>query len=241
MTTTAADAALVLPDAAQLRAARFRRRAGVLSLAGAGLVTLSGFLVEPWADSAGDRAEYQAFVDSPTRAVVAAVLLHFGYLLFVPAAFALLPVLARRGRRLGHIGICFAVLGAGESGILVIDFYDLAIARSIGAQQAVALGAQQDDVLSGIALIALPSTAGLALGAILLALAQWRARGVRVWVPVAVAVGMVGVVVLGTTFLPAVGSAAVLAVGLLAQADGLRRCPDAVYATGGPREDAAVR
>ena len=205
----------------------------MLSLVGAGLLTLAGFLVEPWAVKAGDVAEYQAFVDQPTRAMLAAVLLHFGYLLFVPAAFALLPIAVHRGRRLAHIGIVFAVLGAGESGILVIDFYDLAISRSIGAQQAVAMGAQQDDVLSAIALIALPSTIGLTLGAILMAFAQWRGRLVRLWVPIVTTVGMLGVTFLGTTFLPAVVGCAVLAVGLLAQADGLRRCPDAVYATGG--------
>ncbi len=236
MTTSAAAAApaTLSVDRERLRAARWRRRAGVLSLAGAGLVTLAGFLVEPWGSAPGDLAEYQAFLAQPSRAMLAAVLLHFGYLLFVPAAFALLPIAARRGRRLAHVGIVFAVLGAGESGILVIDFYNLAISRSIGAQRAVELGTQQQDVLSAIALIALPSMIGLALGAILMAFAQWRARLIPVWVPVLTGVGMVGVSFLGTTLVPAVVSCAVLAAGLLGQAVGLGRCPDAVYAAGGP-------
>ena len=235
MTTSAATAATesLSLDTARLKAARWRRRAGMLSLAGAGVITLAGFLVEPWAATAGDAAEYQAFVDQPTRAMLAAVLLHFGYLLFVPAAFALLPIAVHRGRRLAHVGIVFAVLGAGESGILVIDFYNLAISRSIGAQQAVALGTQQDQVMSGIALIALPSMIGLLLGAVLMAFAQWRGRLVRLWVPIVTTAGMLGITFLGTTFLPAVIACAVLTVGLLAQADGLRRCPDSVYATGG--------
>jgi hypothetical protein len=239
MTASPASTALpptAEPDVARLATARWRRRAGVLSLAGAGVVTLAGFLVEPWGGRPGDLAEYQAFLAAPTRAMVAAVLLHVGYLLFVPAAFALLPLAVRRGRRLAHLGIVCAVLGAGESGILVIDFYNLAISRAIGAAQAVALGTHQQDVLSGIALIAAPSTFGLALGAILLAFAIWRARVVALWIPVVTTAGMVGLTLLGSTFVPAVASCVLLAVGLLAQAWALARTPDVVYASGGPRE-----
>lgn len=238
MTTSAVPAvpAVAVPDPDQLAAARWRRRAGVLGLAGAGLITLAGFLVEPWGARPGDLAEYQAFLAHPARAEVAAVLLHFGYLLFVPAAFALLPLAVRRGRRLAHFGIVFAVLGAGESGILVIDFYNLAISRAIGAQQAVALATHQDGVLSGIALIALPSTIGMALGAILLSFAIWRARVVALWVPVVTTLGMLGLAVLATTFVPAVVSCVLVAAGMLAQAWALARTPDVVYASGGPRE-----
>ena len=239
MTTSAAVPAVpsvAVPDPDQLAAARWRRLAGVVSLGGAGLVTLAGFLVEPWGSRPGDLAEYQAFLAHPTRAVVAAVLLHLGYLLFVPAAFALLPLAVRRGRRLAHVGIVFAVVGAGESGILVIDFYNLAISRAIGAHQAVALGAQQQDVLSGVALIALPSTVGMALGAILLAFALRRARVVALWVPLVLTLGMLGLVVLATTLVPAVVACALVAVGMLAQARALARTPDVVYASGGPRE-----
>ena len=82
-------------------------------------------------------------------------------------------------------------------------------------------------VMSGIALIA------LLLGAVLMAFAQWLGRLVRLWVPIVSTVGMLGITFLGTTFVPAVAACAVLTIGLLAQADGLRRCPDAVYATGG--------
>ena len=231
----AAPSAVAVPDPDQL-AARWRRRAGVLSLAGAGLLTLTGFLVEPWGARAGDLAEYQAFLAHPTRAGVAAVLLHLGYLLFVPAAFALLPLAVRRGRRLAHIGIVFAVLGAGESGILVIDFYNLAISRAIGAQQAVALGTHQQGVLSGVAFIALPSTIGMTLGAILLAFAVWRARVVALWVPVVTALGMLGLNLLATTLVPAVATCTLVAVGMLAQAWALARTPDVVYASGGPRD-----
>jgi hypothetical protein len=238
MTTSAVPAvpSVVVPDPDQLSAARWRRRAGVVSLAGAALFTLAGFLVEPWGSRPGDLAEYQAFLVHPTRAVVAAVLLHLGYLLFAPAAFALLPLVVRRGRRPGHIGIVFAVLGAGESGILVIDFYNLAISRAIGADHAVALASHQQDVLSGVAFLALPSTVGMALGAILLAFAIWRARVVALWVPVVTTLGMLGLVLLATTFVPAVAACALVAVGLLAQAWALARTPDVVYASGGPRD-----
>jgi hypothetical protein len=242
MTASAATPAVpsappvAVPDAGQLTAAHWRRRAGVVSLAGAGLITLLGFLVEPWGARPGDLAEYQAFLAHPGRAEVAAVLLHFGYLLFVPAAFALLPLTARRGRRLGHVGIVFAILGAGESGILVIDFYDLAISRAIGAHQAVALGTHQQGALSGIAAIALPSTVGMTLGAILLAFAVWRARVVALWVPVVTTLGLLGLALLATTFLPAVAACAMVTVGLVAQAWALARTPDVVYASGGPRD-----
>ena len=168
--------------------------------------------------------------------MVAAVLLHVGYLLLRPCRVRAAPPGRPPGCRLAHIGIVFAVLGAGESGILVIDFYNLAISRAIGAPQAVALGTHQQDVLSGIAVIALPSTVGMALGAILLAFAIWRARVVALWVPLLTTAGMLGLTLLAATFVPAVVACLLVTAGLLAQAWALARTPDAVYATVAPAD-----
>ena len=76
----------------------------------------------------------------------------------------------------------------------------------------------------------------MALGAVLIAFGVWRARVVALWVPVVTCVGMLGLVLLATTFLPAVVACTLAAAGLLAQAWALARTPDVVYASGGPRD-----
>ena len=51
--------------------------------------------------------------------LLAAVVLHFGYLLLIPAAFALVHLARCGARRLTYTGLVLSVLGAGLSGLLV--------------------------------------------------------------------------------------------------------------------------
>src|SRR3712207_8445374 len=94
MTTTTKPATTTA--AAELKPqTRFRRVGGALSLLGAGTLTCVSLLMIPYQNET--HAEYlQTGVDHQTNILWAAVVLHFGYLLLVPAAFTLVR-LARRG------------------------------------------------------------------------------------------------------------------------------------------------
>jgi hypothetical protein len=63
------------------RGTAFRRRATGLAFIGAAAVTLAGILTTPFEGKAGEAVYLQTLAAHPRQAVVAATLLHFGYLL----------------------------------------------------------------------------------------------------------------------------------------------------------------
>jgi hypothetical protein len=83
-------------------------------------------------------AEYlQTGVDHKEQILWAAVVLHYGYLLLLPAALTLVHLARRRARRTAIAAMLLAGLGAGLSGIVVVDFYDVALANTLPADHAV--------------------------------------------------------------------------------------------------------
>ena len=64
-------------------------------------------------------------------AMLSMVLLHYGYLLFVPTVFVLARLARRRSPKLAAAGLVLGVLGSGLSGLLVTDAYDLSIAQHL--------------------------------------------------------------------------------------------------------------
>ena len=69
-------------------------------------------------------------------AMLSMVLLHYGYLLFVPTVFVLARLARRRSPKLAAAAVVLGVLGSGLSGLLVTDAYDLSIAQHLPLAQA---------------------------------------------------------------------------------------------------------
>jgi hypothetical protein len=164
-------------------------------------------------------------------AMISMVLLHYEYLLFVPVAFVLGRLARRRAPRLAAVGTVFAVLGAGLSGLLVTDAYDLAIAQHV--PMATALEVEGAISPRGMLAIALPSAFGTILGLVILSAAMWRARWVS-WLPFAAM--LVGwVVSFGAHDLVRAGSgAALVAIALVVLGVRILRASDAEFAAGEP-------
>ena len=168
-----------------------RRRAAGLSLIGAGALTVAGILATPWENGSGTPAYLKSLVGHPKQAVVAAVILHFGYLLFVPAAFAMARLARRGARKLSAVGISLAVLGSGLSGLLVTDMYDLSIARHVGTTAGAPISDMKDVPFAplGFVTIGMMTSLGMILGLVLLAVAMRRARLAPIWPAVAIFAG----------------------------------------------------
>ena len=168
-----------------------RRRAAALSFFGAASLSLAGILATPWEGGSGTPTYLKSLVNHPRQAIVAAVLLHFGYLLFVPAAFVMARLARRGARKLSSVGISLAVLGSGLSGLLVTDMYDLSIARHVGTTA----GAPISDMSGmpfaplGFVSIGMLTSFGMILGLVLLAVAMRRARLAPLWPAIAILVG----------------------------------------------------
>ena len=168
-----------------------RRRVTGAAFVGAGVITMSGIVATPFEKSSRTADYLTSLVDHPRQAIVAAVLLHFGYLLFVPASYAMAR-LARRGAPvLSAIGAVLATLGVGLSGLLVTDLYDLSIGLHSGTAGGVPTSEMQGVPFAplGFVTIGLLTAVGSMIGLAVLAIGLRRARLAPLWPALAIIVG----------------------------------------------------
>ena len=179
-----------IPQPVEVGTTLRRRTTGAAFLGAAG-ITMAGILATPFENSSSESDYLKSLVDHPKQAMIAAVLLHFGYLLFVPAAFALARLARRGARKLTAVGITLAVLGSGLSGLLVTDMYDLSIGRHAGTVGGVPISNMEHVPLAplGFITMAMLTSLGMMVGLVLLAVATWRARLAPVWPAIAIFAG----------------------------------------------------
>jgi hypothetical protein len=155
---------------------RFRRIGGGLSLLASGTLVCVSLAMIPYENST--EAEYlQTGVDHKGAILWAAVVLHYGYLLLLPAALTLVHLARRRARKTAIAAMLLAGLGAGLSGIVAVDFYDVALANALPADQALSVY----DIAAGYpqgVLFNLPAIFGLLIGTNLAVFAAWRAKAI---------------------------------------------------------------
>jgi hypothetical protein len=179
-TTTTTSGPVVAPDGEVERGTRLRRRAAGLAMIAAGVVSVAGIVTCPWENSPAEGAYLQSLLSNPPMAMLSMVLLHYGYLLFVPTVFVLARLARRRSPKLAATGLVLGVLGSGLSGLLVTDAYDLTIAQHLPLAQALAV--EDGMPLGGMLAIALPTAFGTIFGLVLVLVAMWRARWMS-WAP----------------------------------------------------------
>src|SRR3954453_7641772 len=196
MTATIDTTSTAVPTTAPITApaepgTTLRRRAAGLTFLGAGVLSMAGFLATPWEGKSGEETYLNALTAHPRQAIVAACLLHFGYLLFVPAAFTMARLARRGAAKLSAFGISLAVLGSGLSGLLVTDMYDLSIARHVGAKAGTPISDMSGVPFAGLGFVSMALTVsmGLILGLVLLAGAMRRARLAPLWPAIAIFAG----------------------------------------------------
>ncbi|MET0865562.1 MAG: hypothetical protein ABWZ98_14620 [Nakamurella sp.] len=179
----AAPAATVVKTKQPAGPARgFRQRAIGVSVIAGGFLTLAGFLATNWEGSdAGTLGYLDSLTENPTQSLLAATLLHFGYMGFLPMFLAFAVMTRARWKVVGTIGVIAGFFAAtGLPGALLSDFYDLAIRQTLGAEQAVATSeAAQASPLA--MLLMTPSFYGLIVGVVLAGFAAWRARFMPWW------------------------------------------------------------
>jgi hypothetical protein len=219
-------------DIAQRGSARLPRIAAGLSLAGAGVLIFAGFLMTPPEASSATTAGLRTLAAHPAQAQIAAVVLHFGYLLLIPAAFALVHLARRRARRLSYTGLVLSVLGAGLSGLVVSDFFELSLAQHLALTTAARVDDAGKQYALG-ALIAKPTALAAVLGLVLLAVAVWRAGWVSWWPAAVMLVGWVVAFSSNTLLRGGVGSGLVL-VGLATLGARVLRASDGEWEDGQP-------
>jgi hypothetical protein len=189
--SSTSTASPVQPVTAAEPGTRLRRRAAAFSFFGAAGISLAGFLATPWEGKSGEDVYLKTLAAHPKQAIVAACLLHFGYLLFVPVAFVMARLARRGARKLSAAGISLAVLGSGLSGLLVTDMYDLSISRHVGAAAGSPIANLDGVPFGGLGIASMGITVafGMILGLVVLGIAMRRARLAPLWPALSVFAG----------------------------------------------------
>ncbi|HET6257494.1 hypothetical protein [Pseudonocardia sp.] len=213
-------------------ATRFRRRAMGLAAVAGGALTAAGFATTVW-EVGPEKLDYlDSLVVDPFRSQIAALLLHYGYLGIVPALLALGIMTRRRWTVSGNIGLALSLVGAlALPGLLVTDFYDIAIRQSLPPEDAVRVSdAAQALPLSF--LIGGPFILAMFVGMLVAAISAWRA-GFFHWlgaVPLVVGTVLPMVVPFGT--LPNIISGAGLGLFLILVGVAALRMTDEEWVSG---------
>ena len=157
---------------------RFRRVGGALSLIVSGVLVCASLAMIPF-ESSTDETYLQTAVDHSGNVLWAAVVLHYGYLLLLPAALTLVRLGRRRMPRTATTAMVLAGLGAGLSGVVAVDSYAVAIAAELPTEDALRLYEAAESYVQS-SLITLPAVLGLVLGTCLALFAAWRAKAIPV-------------------------------------------------------------
>jgi hypothetical protein len=211
---------------------RFSRIVAAVALILAPIITLAGMLATPWEDEATTASYHDALAAHPGQAGVAALLLHFGYLLLLPAALGIMHLTRRSTPKVAHIGGVLAVIGlATLPGLLVTDYYDLALAQNLPRAESVKIA---DDAASHwtAAVLLATTIAPMFFGLVTLLVAAVRAGVAKWWAPVAVAVGWILPFASGTGLIPAAAGAVLIGVALLPIGVKVARMSDQAWAEG---------
>jgi hypothetical protein len=192
---------------------RFSRTIAAIALIAGPLVVLAGMIATPWEADPTTASYHDALAANPGQAEIAATLLHFGYVLLLPAALGIMHLTRRASPKLAHIGGLLAVLGlATLPGLLVTDFYDLALAQHLPREQSVLISDATQEGWAG-AVMGLSAIAPMFFGLIILMVAASRAGIAPGFAPIAIAIAWLLPFVSGTGLVPAVAGATIM-VGL---------------------------
>jgi Cu/Ag efflux pump CusA len=137
----------------------------------------------PWEEEGTTASYLEAIGSAPTQGQIAALLLHFGYLLLVPALFGLFALTRAHGGKLRAIGGFLAVLGLVTlPGLLVVDFYAIALYDQLPLDQAVEIEEAAAETF-GAAIMTLTGALPGLIGFTLVLVAAWRAGALPVAAP----------------------------------------------------------
>jgi hypothetical protein len=205
MTVSTEPAAVAPVQADPAPFSRFRRIGGGLSLVASGALICASLVMIPYENNSP--AEYlQTGVDHRSNILWAAVVLHVGYLLLVPAAFTLVRLARRRNPKTSLVAMLLAGLGMGLSGLICVDFYDVALANALPADQALKIFELAGSYGQG-GIIVMTTVIPMAVGINLALYAAWRAGAVPIY---AFVLSLVGWVVFtffsGDAWLPSIGT-----------------------------------
>jgi hypothetical protein len=203
----------------------FRRWAVIFAAGLSGVIVLISMLFDPAPDAAG-RELIQAYAANDRAQGLHSNLIHYGFALFAPVAYAMVGLVRRRGAWIANLAGVLAVLGLSTlPGLVLVDYFSVAVEHVAGLEAAVnAEGAVEK--LPGFAAVTAPAFISAILAVPVATLALWRARLVTWWIPLVAAAAFLGPNLLPG---PAIVAFSVMAAGMLIVGWALWRIPAAAW------------
>jgi hypothetical protein len=202
----------------------FRRWAVILAAALSGVLVLISMFADP-VPGADGRELIQGYAANEGRQGLHTNLIHYGFALFAPVAYAMVGLVRRRGGWIANVAGLFAVLGLSTlPGLVLIDYMLVGVEHVAGLDAAFDAGAATEN-LPGFTALAVPAVVASLLAVPVATLALWRAGLVRWWLPiVAVATFLVPHLLPGWLI-----GFSVMAAGMLTVAWALSRIPESLW------------
>ena len=212
----------------------FRRWAVIAAAALSGVLVLISMFVDP-APNADGRELIRAYAENETAQGIHTNLIHYGFALFAPVAFALVGLVRGRGAWLANVAGILAVVGLTTlPGLVLLDYANVGAAHVTDVETAFAVQ-EETEKLPGFLVLLVPAFLSSMVALPLAALAAWRAGLVPWWTPIAAA----GAFLLPNVVPEALVGFALMALGMLLVAWALARIPPPVWHGVAPVEPAA--
>jgi hypothetical protein len=168
-----------------MSAAAFRAHAAIWAPVASAVLLVVGFFADP--DIAAEGRELaREYAENPGWIQVSANALRLAFALLIVPTFVLVALVRRRGAWIANAAAALAVIGLTTlPGLLVVDFYDLAIYDQVGGDAWQRVSDRLEE-LPGMIVLALSAFVGAILALPVALAAAWRAR-LLPWWPAAVA------------------------------------------------------
>ncbi len=173
-----------------MSAVAFRQSAAAWSLVISGVLIAVAFFADPDIGAEGE-ALARSYAENPERIQVSAHSLRLAFALLIVPVFVLVSLIRGRGAWLANAAGLLGVLGmATMPGLLIVDFYDLAIYGELGVDAWQAVNDRLAE-LPGMLLMFLTAFLPFVLALPLVLAAAWRAGLVPWWPALLALVGWI--------------------------------------------------
>jgi hypothetical protein len=161
----------------------FRRWAVILAAALSGIVVLVSMFVDP-VPSADGRELIQGYAANKGRQGLHTNLIHYGFALFAPVAYAMVGLVRGRGAWIANVAGVLAVLGLSTlPGLVLLDYFSVGVEDVAGVEVAFS-GQTAAEKLPGFAVLTVPAFVTSLLAIPVATLGLWRAGLAAWWLPV---------------------------------------------------------
>ncbi|HJY44615.1 MAG TPA: hypothetical protein VJ301_08325, partial [Propionibacteriaceae bacterium] len=158
----------------KISALSFRRWAVILAAAFSGVIVLVSMFVDP-VPSAEGRELIQGYAANEGRQGLHTNLIHYGFALFAPVAYAMVGLVRRRGAWIANVAGVLAVLGLSTlPGLVVLDYFSVGVEHVAGVEAAFN-GQTATEKLPGFAVLMVPAFVTSLLAIPVATLGLWRA------------------------------------------------------------------